>query len=182
MPTIPPRAIDKIPPENGDENAFADHERRDHRDGIFHTRPHHLDKVSLAENRHKTPQLSFGAPLLSDGALAAKIAVCNGVLRAFYRVTTNHQDDWIHRVLAGLSADASQLWGGVKISADGQLDAQAFTANLRQRAPSAHRQLTNTALLAFMDHLVERSQDVLNDDKLDDVLVEVAGYRLRLGR
>lgn len=182
MPTIPPTRKDKNPPKNDGENAFGDHENIGQQAGVFQTQPHHLDKVILDEKRYQTPQMSFGAPRLNDGALAEKIAVCDGVLRAFYRVTHNHQDDWIHHTLTGLGAKASKLFVGVNIDANGQLDATAFSANLRQRAPSAQRQLANTALLALMDHLVERSQDELSEAALDAVLVEVAGYRLRLGR
>jgi hypothetical protein len=175
------------PAASSEQTAFDDHETEGREGGDFRSPAHHLDRVDLEGQAARPVRSGFGAPRLSDAELREKVAVCNAVLGAVFRTLSAQPppgidaQDWLQQRLIGAVPRREALVAGLRIGPEGRLDVDAIATNVRQRPPAAHRTLVHDGLIALMDRVVQQCAECLPDAALEPLLVEVSGYRLRMG-
>lgn len=171
-----------------DLDLFEDQERAGQRAGSFSSPSNHLDHVNLDTQAHRPAATSsFGAPRLDDAELHRKVGVCSEVLGVVAQAIAGNGNPgmnsqaWLALLMEGSPTAFAPLFSGIPVRPDGHLDAAAIAENVRHRPPTEHRRLVNEGLLDLMDRALSRCTDELPEPVADRVLVDVAGYRKRLG-
>jgi len=170
-----------------DLNLFEDQEKRGRQAGSFSSPSNHLDHVDLnTRPQHQPATSSFGAPRLDDAELHRKVDVCSEVLRVIAQAIAESgletsRQVWLTLLFEGSPAAFAPLFSGIHVRPDGHIDAAVVAKNVRQRPPAEHRSLLNEGLLDLMERALARCTDELPDPVADRVLVQVAGYRKRIG-
>lgn len=170
-----------------DLNLFEDQEKLKRKAGAFSSPSNHLDHVDLdTRPQHPPATSSFGAPRLDDAELHRKVDVCSDVLRVIAQAVAEgglemSRQVWLTLLIEGSPAAFAPLFNGIHVRPDGHLDASVIAKNVRQRPPAEHRRLLNEGLLDLMERALTRCTDELPDPVADRVLVQVAGYRNRIG-
>ena len=165
--------------------AFADRERsgRGEGEGAFVGA---VDRVDLAAPSHRTPGLRSHAPALEQEEVIRRLGVCNEVLGAFVQMWERQHGPGEGRRAAQLIVDTAPpdcaaLLEGIEVDAEGRIGSSVVLQNL-QRRPEAHRRgLAHRGFADLIDRTLTRGADGLDDDHLDRMLSQVAGYRQRLG-
>jgi hypothetical protein len=175
------------PAASSEQTAFDDHETQGREGGDFRSPAHHLDQVDLEGQAARPVRTGFGAPRLSDAELREKVAVCNAVLGAVFRCLNAQPppgieaQDWLQQRIIGAAPRRDALVAGLRIGPGGHLDVDAIASNVRRRPPAAQRTLVHDGLLELMDRVVQQCAEYLPTAALEPLLVEVSGYRLRMG-
>jgi len=165
--------------------AFADHERsgRGEGEGAFIGA---VDRVDLAGSSHRMPGLRSHAPALEQEEVVRRIGVCNEVLHAFVQTWDRQHGLGEGRRAAQLIIDTAPpscaaLFEGIEVDLNGRIGPSVLVRNLKRR-PEAHRRgLAHRGFTDLIDRTLTRGADGLDDEHLDRMLSQVAGYRQRLG-
>ncbi len=172
----------------GDLAAFADHEtkQRGLGQGEFSGTPIQKDRVDLSAPPRKKPGLRFGSPLLSSQDIARKVGVCNEVLTAMVEVWDDQHGTGQGQRVAQLIIDAAPLdyaplFRKILVDAAGRMGASDILRNVERRPEGERRNLVNKGLADLIERSLGRSIEGLDENRLDQMLQRVVGYRQRLG-
>lgn len=129
--------------------------------------------------------LNFGGRQLGDADARNKIAVINDVLAA---VRAGLDADGagtgqarVQLVLDGVTGPFGALFEGVELDASGRLPIERVLANLKKRPVTEHRQLLQRGSTDLIERALSLASEDLDDERMDAVLEQVAGYQQRLG-
>lgn len=167
-------------------SAFADHDQDDRGlgKGAFMG---DKDRVDLGRKApEKSPGLRLRAPTLSTVEVVRRIGVCNEVLTALVDAWTDQHGSGEARQMAQLLVDgaplsSSALFRGVLVDARGRMSATATLENLGRRPEGEQRELITKGLSSLIDRTLARAAEGLDEDRLNQMLSQAAGYRQRMG-
>ncbi len=174
---------------SSDLAAFADNEReaRGVGKGAFKG---DLDRVDLRTSRttpqKKQPGMRFSTPTLSSTDIVSRIGVCNEVLSAMVVAWNDQHGAGEGRRLAqllvdGAPMDYAPLFRDTLVDAKGRMGASSILKNIERRPESERRDLVTQGLSDLIDRALSRCAEGLDNQRLDQMLQQVAGYRQRLG-
>lgn len=176
--------------DNGDElSAFAHHERdnRGMGQGEF---TGDRDRVVLDSNSGKStekkPGLRAGAPLLASAEIVRRIGVCNEVLAALVSAWDDQYGSGEGRRTAQMLIDCAPpdcvpLFLSTVVDSKGRMGATAILENVERRPAAQQRSLVTKGLSSLVDRALARCAEGLDEHHMERMLVQVAGYRQRLG-
>jgi len=185
--------------DEGDLEAFADHDhdRSATGDGVFSTEQHNLDRVEVLDLEpspedeiievDEAPQARFGAKPLSDEEALRKIQVANDavahVIAAFDASEGKGRGrETVQLLLDGSPHRYAPLLMDVQLTTDDRLPESRLMRNLHARPVTEHRQLLNQGLVDLIERALSLAMDEITDDEAIDALLEnTAGYRQRIG-
>jgi hypothetical protein len=145
------------------------------------------DRVDLGQGPAlRAPGLRLSAPKLSSSEVLRRIGVCNEVLTALVQVWTDQHGMGSGRATAqilvdGAPRDSAALFQSVSVDAMGRIGATEILGNLEQRPEGERRELVTKGLSSLIDRALSRAAEGLDEDGLNRMLTQVAGYRSRMG-
>ena len=168
--------------------AFLDRERQSRAEGkgAF---TGDLDRVNLppvGEEATKSPGLRLTSPSLSSKDIVSRIGVCNEVLSAMVVAWNDQHGSGEGRRMAqllidGAPMDFTPLFRGAMVDAKGRMGAASILKNIERRPESERRDLVTKGLSDLIDRTLSRCAEGLDEERLEQMLNQVAGYRKRLG-
>jgi len=173
-------------PSAGDLPAFADHDRNDRgmgRGGFKGDR----DRVDLGQSSpERSPGLRLSAPQLQSAEVMRRVGVCNEVLTAFVTAWTDQYGVGDARneaqlLVDGAPLDSSALLRGVLVDGKGRMGAKEILRNVERRPEGERRDLVTKGLSSLIDRVLSRAVEGLDEDRLNTMLSQIAGYRQRMG-
>jgi hypothetical protein len=168
-------------------SAFVDHDRdRSGGQGEFTVCSEHLDVVDLGptanlESGHDG--LRFMNPGLAPAQVVEKLQVCNEVLQAVQSALDGAGVRALPKLQLLVDEDETDFvdnLGGMALDIRGQLSLESLQHALSLRAPSEHRRIVEHGLLDLMERALDLAADQLDDEGIDRVLEEVAGFSHRI--
>ena len=166
--------------------AFADHDRTDRgmgRGGFKGER----DRVDLGLSTSKSsPGLRLSTPQLQSAEVVRRVGVCNEVLAAFVQAWTDQYGlgdarNEAQLLVDGVPIDSSALLRGVVLDGKGRMGAKDILRNLDRRPEGERRDLVTKGLLSLIDRVLSRAVEGLDEDRVNAMLSQIAGYRQRMG-
>ena len=150
-----------------------------------------LDRVDLPQLKpeaedSKSPGLRLNAPGLSSKDIVSRVGVCNEVLSAMVVAWNDQHGAGEGRRMAqllidGAPMDFAPLFRSAMVDAKGRMGAASILKNVERRPESERRALVTKGLSDLIDRILSRCAEVLDEDRLEQMLNQVAGYRKRLG-
>jgi len=149
-----------------------------------------LDRVDLTAAQPdlatKSPGLRHAAPVLSSKDIVSRIGVCNEVLSAMVLAWNDQHGSGEGRRMAqllvdGAPMDFTPLFRNTVVDAKGRMGTSSILKNVERRPASERRALVTKGFADLIDRVLSRSAEGLDEDRLDQMLNQVAGYRQRLG-
>jgi hypothetical protein len=170
-------------------SAFAHHERDDRGMGqgeFTGDRDRVVLGSSAAKATEKKPGLRAGAPLLSSGEVVRRIGVCNEVLAALVSAWDDQYGVGEGRRIAQLLLESAPsacvpLFQSAAVDSKGRMGATAILKNVERRPEAQQRALVTKGLANLVDRTLARCAEGLDEQHMERMLVQVAGYRQRLG-
>ena len=166
--------------------AFGDHGQADRGlgKGAFVGDKDRVDLGEVVENR--VPGLRLAAPRLSRSEVLRRVGVCNEVLTAL--VTAWNEQHGVgsgravaQRLVDGAPRGSDALFRALEVDAMGRIGASDILDNLGRRPEGEHRELVIKGLTSLIDRALGQAAEGLSDERLNQMLVFVAGYRERMG-
>ncbi|MEZ4236712.1 MAG: hypothetical protein R3F59_11265 [Myxococcota bacterium] len=135
---------------------------------------------------NEAPVSRYGAPVLSTSDAVGKVDVTNEVLAVIAAAFDDAEGPGRGRAVLQLMVDGVPSQSAVvlhdlRVGETGELDSARVLRNLEVRPATEHRQLLNTSLTDLIERALSAAADELPDDRFDEVLASVAGYRQRMG-
>jgi len=183
------RAAARKAVQSDDLSAFAHHEREDRGMGQGEFTGD-LDRVVLdsgvVKPAQKKPGLRSGAPPLANAEIVRRIGVCNEVLVALVSAWDDQHGPGEGRRVAQLLIDCAppdcvSLFQSAVVDSKGRMGATAILKNVERRPEAQQRALVTKGLSSLVDRALTRSVEGLDEEHMERMLVQVAGYRQRLG-
>jgi len=170
-------------------SAFAHHERDDRGMGqgeFTGDRDRVVLGSSSAKATEKKPGLRAGAPILSSGEVVRRIGVCNEVLAALVSAWDDQYGVGEGRRIAQLLLESAPsecvpLFQSAAVDSKGRMGATAILKNVERRPEAQQRALVTKGLANLVDRTLARCAEGLDEQHMERMLVQVAGYRQRLG-
>lgn len=139
----------------------------------------------LSEEELAAATLSFGAPALAEVDVRRKLDVINDVLCKVSGAIDRAQglgsgQSCIQLLLDGAPASYAVLYQGLQASREGRFDVSGMLRNLRRRPESEHRRLLNQGLMDLIQRALSSAVEELEDEAVDGLLQEIAGYQQQL--
>jgi len=130
--------------------------------------------------------MNFSGPRLSNEEAERKIAVANQVMSelasAFDAVRgKGFGQSQVQLLLDGCPSEFSLLFHQVEATPEGQISNNAILHNLRRRPAPEHRSLLNKGLADLINRALSAAVESLDEEHIDALLENVAGYHQRLG-
>ena len=149
-----------------------------------------LDRVDLTpsvpSSIEQTPGLRHSAPVLSSKDIVSRIGVCNEVLSAMVLAWNDQYGAGEGRRMAqllvdGAPMDFSALFRDTMVDAKGRMSASSILKNVERRPSSERRVWVTKGFSDLIDRILSRCAEGLDEERLEQMLSQVAGYRKRLG-
>ena len=149
-----------------------------------------LDRVDLtpppASASDRSPGLRHAAPILSSKDIVSRVGVCNEVLSAMVVAWNDQYGAGEGRRMAqllvdGAPMDFAPLFRNTMIDAKGRMGASSILKNVERRPSSERRALVTKGFSDLIDRILSRCAEDLDEERLEQMLSQVAGYRKRLG-
>ncbi len=166
--------------------AFMDRERQSRAAGKGSFRGDR-ERVDLSQTPDgRSPGLRRAAPTLSSTDIVSRIGVCNEVLSAMVDAWDKQYGPGEGRRTAqllvdGAPMDHAALFRSAMVDARGRMGAASILKNIERRPASERRDLVTKGLSGLIDRVLSRCAEGLDEDRLEQMLKQVAGYRERLG-
>ena len=169
--------------------AFMDRERQSRAEGKGSFRGDR-DRVDLtpssSQRSTRSPGLRHAAPLLTSKDIVSRVGVCNEVLSAMVVAWNDQYGAGEGRRVAqllvdGAPMDFSVLFRNTVVDAKGRMGASSILNNVERRPESERRALVTKGLTNLVDRILGRCAEGLDEERLDRMLSQVAGYQKRLG-
>ena len=130
--------------------------------------------------------LNFSGPKLSEDEVQRKLMVTNDVLATIAAAIDTAEGRGagtarLQLLVESTGVAMAPLFASVELSKDGRLPTGQVVKNLRRRPVSEHRRLLNRALSDLIERALSVSDEVLDEDGLESMLEQIAGYQQRLG-
>lgn len=130
--------------------------------------------------------VNFSGRHLGDADARSKIAVINDVLTAVCAGLDDAEGSGtgqtrIQMLLDGYGGPFGALFEATEVDTRGRVPVDRVLANLKKRPATEHRQLLQRASTDLIDRALSLASEDLDDDRIDAVLEQVAGYQQRLG-
>ncbi len=147
--------------------------------------PLHMPEAT-PEELNDAVSLSFYGPRLDDDDVRRKIDVVNDVLAEVVAAIDTSKGRGSGRVSLQLLVDGpptrfAALFRGVQVDEDGHMNTDRLVKNLRKRPQGEHRRLLNDGMLDLIQRCLSASLEELDDESVDSMLENIAGYQQRLG-
>jgi hypothetical protein len=169
---------------------FEDYDRNRMRgNGEFLVRSEHLDVVDLgstsrSSNSEDQPT-RFTAPGLTPAQVVQKVGVCNQLLRAALARLQARGELAIPKLqVLVLARDTLffQMLGAVAQDIHGQLSLESLQHSLSMQSPAQRRRMLERGLLDLIERTLDLCAEQLDEQSMDRLLEEVAGFHQRLHR
>lgn len=169
-----------------DLQAFTDHEEADRGmgKGVFRG---DKDRVDLSHaSKEQSPGLRLSVPQLKTAEIVRRVGVCNEVLTAFVDVWGQQKGLGDARHVAQMLVDGSPsgtaaLFRGVVLDMKGRMGASDILKNVERRPEGERRDLVTKGLSALIDRVLARAVQELDEESMNTMLQQIAGYRQRMG-
>jgi len=157
--------------------------------GEFSVGSEHLDIVDLSTGEPSSgsasPPAAYTAPGLTPDQVIQKVGVCNQLLRAALG-SLQRQGGLAIPKLQGLvlakDTPFFETLGAVTQDIHGQLSLESLQYSLSMRSPAQRRRMLETGLLDLMERTLDLCAEQLDEQSMDRLLQEVAGFHQRLHR
>ena len=129
---------------------------------------------------------SFGPPPLDQLEQRRKISVCNDVLAELCLALDSRHGHGSGRAFVQLLIDGTPheykvLFVGAETSSSGRLNINRVIRNLQRRPESERRRLLNLGMLNLIERALSSGMEELDEETMDYMLQQIAGYQIRLG-
>ncbi|MCB9780848.1 MAG: hypothetical protein H6742_19930 [Alphaproteobacteria bacterium] len=141
---------------------------------------------ATAEEARGAVALNFTGPQLDEHDILEKLDVVNDVLAHVARALDESTGRGSGRVGLQLLVDGppskfAVVFRGVQVDDEGHMDTRRILRNLRKRPESEHRQLLRESMLDLIQRTLSASVESMEDELIDDMLENIAGYQQRMG-
>ncbi len=130
--------------------------------------------------------MNFSGPRLSNEEAGRKIAVANQVMFELSQAFDasrgrGYGQTQVQLLLDGCPSEFSVLFHQIEVGPDGQISGNALLHNLRRRPASEHRRLLNRGLANLIERALSAAVEGLEEEHIDALLENIAGYQQRIG-
>lgn len=130
--------------------------------------------------------MNFSGPRLSNEEASRKISVANQVMFELALAFDasrgrGYGQTQVQLLLDGCPSEFSMLFHQIEANTDGQISSNALLHNLRRRPAPEHRRLLNRGLADLIDRALSAAVEGLDEEHIDTLLENVAGYQQRIG-
>jgi hypothetical protein len=124
--------------------------------------------------------------LLASSEIVRRIGVCNEVLAALVSAWDDQYGLGEGRRTAQMLIDCAPpdcvpLFLSTVVDSKGRMGATAILENVERRPAAQQRSLVTKGLSSLVDRALARCAEGLDEHHMERMLVQVAGYRQRLG-
>jgi hypothetical protein len=142
--------------------------------------------ASARDGGGRAVSLNFSGPKLADEDALRKLEVVNEVLATVCEAIVKAEGAGagaarLQILVEGMSGPLVALFKNVEVSPRGTLPSQLILKNLKKRPIAEHRRLLNRGLSDIIERALSMAYETLDEEGMEAMLENIAGYQQRLG-
>jgi hypothetical protein len=144
------------------------------------------EDVDESDGTVRKISMNFTGPRLTNEEATRKLSVANQVMSELARVFDQSRgrgfgQSQVQLLLDGCPSEFSVLFHQVEADTSGQISTNGVLSNLRRRPAAEHRSLLNKGLADLINRALSAAVEGLDEEHVDVLLENIAGYHQRLG-